>query len=125
MPELRRPRLWIASSRFRWWRAGCVHSFLLEASHREHIDVLSSAIGIANQCPFNGKAKPLVQLNGCFVIAINLQFKPQKVQPFIRQINGGLQECLTDALTLKLITNRHPYLARMTAARATRKSMNI
>jgi hypothetical protein len=52
---------------------------LLEASHREHIDVLSSAIGVANQCAFNGKSKPLVQLNGCFVIGIDLQLKPQKV----------------------------------------------
>src|ERR1700733_7862234 len=125
MPELRRPRLWIASSRFRWCRAGCVHSFLLEASHREHIDELSSAIGIANQCALNGKAKPLVQLNGCFVIGINLQLKPQKVQPLIPQVDGRLQECRADALTVKLITDRHTYLTRMTTARAIRKSMNI
>src|ERR1700723_843082 len=119
MPEQRRPRLWIASSRFPWCRAESFphfsvlqlahhpsswvavpgsnriaaggpefitvrDSFLLEASHREHIDVPSSAKGVADQCAFNGKAKPLVQLNGCLVIGIDLQLKPQKVQPLVR-----------------------------------------
>ncbi len=47
-----------------WWLGARRYSFLLEASHGVHIDVLSRAIGIANQCAFNDKAKPFVQPNG-------------------------------------------------------------
>jgi hypothetical protein len=73
---------WILARRC--WCGARHNSFMLEASHRVHIDELSGAIGIANQCAFNNKAKPLVQANGWFVIGIDLQFQSQKVQPLVR-----------------------------------------
>jgi hypothetical protein len=45
--------------------------------------------------------------------------------PFIRQVNGCLQERRADAHALELIADRHAYFAHMTAARAIGKSMNI
>jgi hypothetical protein len=78
----------------------------MQATHKIAVNIDPAAKGVAALAPIDLEVKVAIEAQGTLVIGVDVQLKPQQIQPVVGKVEHGQHQQAPDPFTLVSVVNR-------------------